>query len=237
MESRLECLLLGVAPSSPSSSIHFLFTGPKGEGRRVMGERERREVQPRLVGEEEGEGEKERLGTAICIEGEKHCFPGTEERVGEGEGEGEVRGDGKGPTPIVRGCIGSMLRRLLCPEWRGSFGVSDRDRSSQLWLKLFSILSPLCTSLSVCISNLLTSLVSSTFSLLSLAQPAPMGLALLPCTGEVGGPPLVLVLHLLHLLPPRPAGRYDDGLSRAAAVCNTPLAPSLTLLSSSAAIS
>merc|ERR1719402_2105635 len=107
MESRLECLLLGVAPSSPSSSMHFLLTGPRGEGRRVMGERDLREVHPRLVGEEEGEGEKERLGTAICIEGEKHCFPGTEDLVGEGEGEGDVRGEGKGPTPIVSGWVGS----------------------------------------------------------------------------------------------------------------------------------
>ena len=121
IERRLECLLLGVPPASPSSSMHFLLTGPRGEGRRVMGDRERRVVQPRRVGEEEGEGEKERFGTGICIEGEKHCLPGTEERVGEGEGEGEVRGEGKGPTPMVRGCIGSVLRRL---ERAGSLGVS-----------------------------------------------------------------------------------------------------------------
>ena len=54
-----------------------------------MGDNERLEVHPRLVGEEEGDGEKDRLGTGICMEGEKHCFPGTDDRVGEGEGEGE----------------------------------------------------------------------------------------------------------------------------------------------------
>lgn len=78
----------------------------------MIGDRERRVVHPRLVGEEEGEGENERLGTGICMEGEKHCFPGTEERVGEGLGEGEVRGEGNGPTPMVRGCIGSVPRLL-----------------------------------------------------------------------------------------------------------------------------
>lgn len=103
-----------------------------------MGERERREVQPRRVGEEEGEGEKERFGTAIPMEGEKHCLPGiTLDRVGEGEGEGEVRGEGKGPTPIVRGCIGSVCPRPEAEprprsEARDSFGASDRERSSQL---------------------------------------------------------------------------------------------------------
>ena len=108
MERRLAWRLLGVAATSPSSpSMHFLFTGPRGEGRRVMGERERREAQPRRVGEEEGEGEKERLGTGICMEGEKHCLPGTEDLVGEGDGEGDVRGEGKGPTPIVSGWVGS----------------------------------------------------------------------------------------------------------------------------------
>ena len=100
--------MLGVAPMSASvSSMHFLLTGPRGEGRSVMGERERLLAQPRLVGEEEGEGEKERLGTGICMEGEKHCLPGTEDLVGEGDGEGDVRGEGKGPTPIVSGWVGS----------------------------------------------------------------------------------------------------------------------------------
>ena len=112
MDSREECLLLGVAPVSDSaSSMHFLLTGPRGEGRSVMGDRERREAQPRLVGEEEGEGEKERLGTGICIEGEKHCLleeTEPEDRVGDGEGDGEVRGEGKGPTPMVRGVMGSL---------------------------------------------------------------------------------------------------------------------------------
>jgi hypothetical protein len=73
------------------------------------------------VGLELGLGEKERLvGTAICMEGEKHCFPVTlllllllppppPPLVGEGEGEGEVRGEGKGPTPIVRGSMGSQV--------------------------------------------------------------------------------------------------------------------------------
>jgi len=108
IDSRLECLLLGVAPNSPSSpSMHLRLTGPRGEGRRVIGDKDRLEVQPRLVGEEEGEGEKERLGTGICMEGEKHCLPGTEDLVGEGEGEGDVRGEGKGPTPIVSGWVGS----------------------------------------------------------------------------------------------------------------------------------
>jgi len=115
IESRLECLLLGVAPNSPSSSMHFLLTGPRGDGLRVMGESDLLDVQPRLVGEDEGDGEKDRFGTGICIEGEKHCFPGTEDRVGDGEGEGEVRGEGKGPTPMVRGCMGSepVVRLLL----------------------------------------------------------------------------------------------------------------------------
>ena len=112
MDSSEECLLLGVAPLSDSaSSMHFLLTGPRGEGLSVMGERERRLAQPRLVGEEEGDGEKERLGTGICIEGEKHClFEETEpeDLVGDGEGEGDVRGEGKGPTPMVRGVIGSL---------------------------------------------------------------------------------------------------------------------------------
>ena len=115
IERRLECLLLGVAPSSPSSpSMHFRFTGPSGEGLSVMGDNERLEVHPRLVGEEEGDGEKDRLGTGICMEGEKHCFPGTDDRVGEGEGEGEVRGEGKGPTPMVSGWVGSDT--LLLPR-------------------------------------------------------------------------------------------------------------------------
>ena len=109
--------MLGVAPVSASvSSMHFLLTGPRGEGRSVMGESERLLAQPRLVGEEEGEGEKERLGTGICIEGEKHCLledTEPEDRVGDGEGEGEVRGEGKGPTPMVSGVMGSLPGRLL----------------------------------------------------------------------------------------------------------------------------
>jgi len=77
------------------------------------------------VGLELGLGENERfVGTAICIEGEKHCLPVTLllaaeallllllQRVGEGEGEGEVRGEGKGPTPMVRGSMGSQVRLL-----------------------------------------------------------------------------------------------------------------------------
>jgi hypothetical protein len=76
------------------------------------------DVQDLRVGLELGLGEKERLvGTAICMEGEKHCFPVTllllfpppPPLVGEGEGEGEVRGEGNGPTPIVRGSIGSQV--------------------------------------------------------------------------------------------------------------------------------
>ena len=101
--------MLGVAPLSDSvSSIHFLLTGPRGEGLSVMGERERR-LASRRLGEEEGDGEKERLGTGICIEGEKHCLleeTDPEDRVGDGEGE--ARGEGKGPTPIVSGVIGSQ---------------------------------------------------------------------------------------------------------------------------------
>ena len=104
--------MLGVTPLSASSNIHFLLTGPRGDGLKVMGDKERLEVQPRcLVGEEEGDGEKERLGTGICIEGEKHCLleeTEPEDLVGDGEGEGEVRGEGKGPTPIVRGVMGSL---------------------------------------------------------------------------------------------------------------------------------
>jgi hypothetical protein len=92
--------------------MHFLLTGPRGEGRRVIGDKLRREAQVRLVGLELGLGENERLGTGICMEGEKHCLPVAELlRVGEGEGEGEVRGEGKGPTPMVRGTMGSVRRR------------------------------------------------------------------------------------------------------------------------------
>ena len=114
--------MLGVTPLSDSSSIHFLFTGPRGEGLNVIGDNDLLVAQPRLVGEEEGEGEKERLGTGICIEGEKHCFPGTVDLVGEGLGEGEVLGEGNGPTPIVRGVIGSVLLEE-CP-WLGALDVS-----------------------------------------------------------------------------------------------------------------
>lgn len=143
--------MLGVTPASLSeseSSMHFLLTGPRGEGRRVMGERERRVVQPRLVGEEEGEGEKERLGTGICMEGEKHCLPGwLEDLVGEGDGEGEVRGEGKGPTPMVRGTMGSVALLGAWPVCPTPFPpaslLSHKDKSSQLALRLFSILMPL----------------------------------------------------------------------------------------------
>lgn len=101
--------MLGVTPLSDSSSMHFLFTGPSCDGLSVIGDSERLVVQPRLVGEEEGEGEKDKFGTGICIEGEKHCFPGIEDLVGDGLGEGEVLGEGKGPTPIVSGVIGSVF--------------------------------------------------------------------------------------------------------------------------------
>ena len=109
MDRREECLLLGVTPLSDSSSMHFLLTGPSCDGLSVIGDSERLVVQPRLVGEEEGEGEKDKFGTGICIEGEKHCFPGIEDLVGDGLGEGEVLGEGKGPTPIVSGVIGSVF--------------------------------------------------------------------------------------------------------------------------------
>jgi hypothetical protein len=74
------------------------------------------------VGLELGLGEKERLvGTGICMEGEKHCFPVTlllfgppPPLVGEGDGEGEVRGEGNGPTPMVRGSMGSQLFFVGC---------------------------------------------------------------------------------------------------------------------------
>ena len=109
MDSREECLLLGVAPLSDSvSSMHFLLTGPRGEGLSVMGERERR-LASRRLGEDEGDGEKERLGTGICIEGEKHCLlEETEPEDRVGDGEGEARGEGKGPTPMVSGVMGSL---------------------------------------------------------------------------------------------------------------------------------
>ena len=101
--------MLGVAPLSDSvSSMHFLLTGPRGEGLSVMGERERR-LASRRLGEDEGDGEKERLGTGICIEGEKHCLlEETEPEDRVGDGEGEARGEGKGPTPMVSGVIGSL---------------------------------------------------------------------------------------------------------------------------------
>ena len=109
MDSSEECLLLGVAPLSDSvSSMHFLLTGPRGEGLSVMGERERR-LASRRLGEDEGDGEKERLGTGICIEGEKHCLlEETEPEDRVGDGEGEARGEGKGPTPMVSGVMGSL---------------------------------------------------------------------------------------------------------------------------------
>ena len=101
--------MLGVAPLSDSvSSMHFLLTGPRGEGLSVMGERERR-LASRRLGEDEGDGEKERLGTGICIEGEKHCLlEETEPEDRVGDGEGEARGEGKGPTPMVSGVMGSL---------------------------------------------------------------------------------------------------------------------------------
>ena len=111
MERREECLLLGVAPLSPSSRTHFRFTGPRVEGLRVMGDNDLL-LQPRLVGDEEGEGLKLRLGTGICMLGLKHCFPVTDDLVGEGLGEGEVRGEGKGPTPMVRGVMASIFLEL-----------------------------------------------------------------------------------------------------------------------------
>ena len=109
MDSSDECLLLGVAPLSDSvSSMHFLLTGPRGEGLSVMGERGRR-LASRRLGEDEGDGEKERLGTGICIEGEKHCLlEETEPEDRVGDGEGEARGEGKGPTPMVSGVMGSL---------------------------------------------------------------------------------------------------------------------------------
>jgi len=109
MERREECLLLGVTPLSDSSSMHFLLTGPSWEGLRVIGDRDLRLAQLRLVGDEDGDGENDKLGTGICMEGEKHCLPGMEDLVGEGLGDGEVRGEGKGPTPMVRGVMGSVF--------------------------------------------------------------------------------------------------------------------------------
>ena len=110
MDSREDSrLLLGVTPLSDSSNMHFLLTGPNWDGLRVIGERDLLLAQPLRVGEEEGDGENDRFGTGICIEGEKHCFPGMEDRVGDGLGEGDVLGEGKGPTPMVRGVIGSVF--------------------------------------------------------------------------------------------------------------------------------
>jgi len=135
--------LLGVAPLSDSvSSMHFLLTGPRGEGLSVMGERERR-LASRRLGEDEGDGEKERLGTGICIEGEKHCLlEETEPEDRVGDGEGEARGEGKGPTPMVSGVMGSL--RPGRPRLLGLPGLlvlgdgllasllSLKERSSQL---------------------------------------------------------------------------------------------------------
>ena len=132
--------------------MHFLLTGPKGEGRSVIGERDLLLAHPRLVGDEEGEGENDKLGTGICMEGEKHCLPGTDDLVGEGLGEGDVRGEGNGPTPMVRGVMGSV--RLEVWPWP-VLGVLDASfeslklKSSQLWLRQFSIQSPRCISRSV----------------------------------------------------------------------------------------
>lgn len=135
--------MLGVAPLSDSvSSMHFLLTGPRGEGLSVMGERERR-LASRRLGEDEGDGEKERLGTGICIEGEKHCLlEETEPEDRVGDGEGEARGEGKGPTPMVSGVMGSL--RPGRPRLLGLPGLlvlgdgllasllSLKERSSQL---------------------------------------------------------------------------------------------------------
>ena len=101
--------MLGVTPLSDSSSMHFLLTGPSWEGLRVIGDRDLRLAQLLLVGDEDGDGENDKLGTGICMEGEKHCLPGMEDLVGEGLGDGEVRGEGKGPTPMVRGVMGSVF--------------------------------------------------------------------------------------------------------------------------------
>lgn len=61
--------MLGV--HSPSSNIHFLLTGPRAEGRSVMGLRLRLEVHVRLVGLELGLGVNDKfVGTGICMEGE-----------------------------------------------------------------------------------------------------------------------------------------------------------------------
>jgi len=113
--------------------MHFLLTGPRGDGLKVMGDKDLLDAHPRLVGDEEGDGENERFGTGICIEGEKHCLPGTLDLVGEGLGEGEVLGDGNGPTPIVKGVIGSI--RLDAWPWFGVFDGSFESlklKSSQL---------------------------------------------------------------------------------------------------------
>ena len=117
--------MLGVTPLSDSSSMHFLLTGPSWEGLSVIGERDLRLAQLRRVGDEDGDGENDKLGTGICMEGEKHCFPvvpapADPDLVGEGEGDGEVRGEGNGPTPMVSGVIiWSVLRDtwllLVCP--------------------------------------------------------------------------------------------------------------------------
>ena len=131
-----------------------LLTGPRGDGRRVIGERERRD-QPRRVGDDEGEGEKERFGTGIWSRSRSGCrspsyyyLHGRGEALlaryigagGGGRGRRRGAGGGEGPhawgrsigersqswsKPIVRGCIGSTLRLEVCPVARGSLGVSD----------------------------------------------------------------------------------------------------------------
>lgn len=189
--------------------MHFLLTGPNADGRKVIGDRLRLDVQDLRVGLELGLGEKERLvGTAICIEGEKHCFPVTQLEegavpppllpplVGEGEGEGDVRGEGNGPTPMVRGSMGSQVLFDVGGCCLASL-LSLRLRSSQDWDRFFSKVSPRWISRSVAISSFPRSLVSSTLSRLSRAQPA-LWLPLPPPPPGLTG--LTLVLHRRHLL-------------------------------------
>ena len=71
--------------------MHILFTGPRGEGHKVMGKRELLLVQTGLVGEEKGNGVKDKLGTAVSTD-----VLGTVDRVGDRLGEGEVLGEGPG---------------------------------------------------------------------------------------------------------------------------------------------
>ena len=124
IESKDECLLLGTT-GSVSSNIHFLLTGPRGDGLNVIGDNDLLLVQHLRVGEEDGDGENDKFGTGICMLGEKHCLPGTDDLVGDGEGLGDVRGDGNGPTPMVSGVIGSDpdLRELWL-LWPGTLDLA-----------------------------------------------------------------------------------------------------------------